>query len=219
MGNRVSDGDRTRSPLSHSLKTKTAQWRVTADEKIDRSGGPEACWPWTGRTNADGYGMVSVPGRQDRRIHRLVLAETLGRQLGGDEVVRHSCDNPPCCNPAHLLTGSQALNVADREARGRTASGERLPQSKLTAEKVLLIFKAAPRTVAAQYEFADTFGVSPTIIRDIMAGRRWNAVTGLPKARKVLPGGVRGKVRIRAAARAVIGSYAAVIRARLAVGA
>ena len=40
------------------------------------------------------------------------------------EVVRHACDNPPCCNPLHLLGGTHADNVADKVRRGRVPRGE-----------------------------------------------------------------------------------------------
>lgn len=34
-------------------------------------------------------------------------------------IVMHTCDNPPCCNPSHLVLGTQAENLADMRAKGR----------------------------------------------------------------------------------------------------
>ena len=35
------------------------------------------------------------------------------------EVVRHTCDNARCIEPTHLISGTQADNVADMDERGR----------------------------------------------------------------------------------------------------
>lgn len=38
------------------------------DHYTDKSGGAEACWPWTGTFNRDGYGRVETTALQRRPI-------------------------------------------------------------------------------------------------------------------------------------------------------
>jgi hypothetical protein len=99
-------------------------WRAEAqarlDAKVDRSAGPEACWPFRGATS---YGSVTLRLRT-WGAHRLAFI-IAGHTLGDTEMVRHKCDNPPCCNPAHLLRGTAVDNSADARERGRTKRGPR----------------------------------------------------------------------------------------------
>lgn len=50
--------------------------------------------------------------------HDLPTAEMVGVN------VLHTCDNPPCCEPSHLFVGTQAVNQADKVAKGRQARGD-----------------------------------------------------------------------------------------------
>lgn len=60
-----------------------------------------------------------------RQVHKVVWEVHFGPVPKG-LVVRHSCDNPPCCNPDHLLIGTQQDNVNDMIERGRyRGSGRR----------------------------------------------------------------------------------------------
>ena len=77
-----------------------------------------ACWEWTGARNRGGYG---IKGR--RLAHRLAWSEANGRPVPDGMLVLHSCDNPPCVNPAHLRIGTVADNAADRVARNRSWRG------------------------------------------------------------------------------------------------
>ena len=69
--------------------------------------GPGDCWPWLAATNEHGYGVMRPEGTGPTvKAHR-VSALLDGRDPAG-RVVLHSCDNPPCVNPAHLVVGDQA---------------------------------------------------------------------------------------------------------------
>ena len=81
---------------------------------------PDQCWEWQFFRDKDGYGRCRFEGVV-RKVHRIAFFLTHGYW---PEVVRHSCDNPPCCNPGHLLAGDHVSNVADRVARGRTKGGK-----------------------------------------------------------------------------------------------
>lgn len=91
--------------------------------RVDQSGGHDACWPWTGSLDRKGYGR---PYAKDwpRRTHRVAWMLTNGPIPEGMSICHH-CDNPPCCNPAHLFCGSNLDNIADRVAKGRSATGDR----------------------------------------------------------------------------------------------
>ena len=92
--------------------------------QVDKSGGPDACWPWTGRIrNAKGYGGFHVEGRF-QVAHRWLLGYLRGKPLKWpDEIGCHRCDNPPCCNPAHLYIGDHHQNTLDAIERSGHPAG------------------------------------------------------------------------------------------------
>jgi hypothetical protein len=89
--------------------------------RIDRSAGALSCHPFTGSTNQQGYGLVQGCDNYlgfSFLAHRVAWA--IEHQIEpGSAVIRHSCDNPPCCNGAHLLNGLHIDNTADMIERGR----------------------------------------------------------------------------------------------------
>ena len=77
------------------------------------------CWEWRGTRNDQGYGLITAPrlNLDGARVHRLMYELHVGPL--GDLQGCHRCDNPPCCNPAHIFPGTGADNMADMVAKGR----------------------------------------------------------------------------------------------------
>jgi hypothetical protein len=77
-------------------------------------GAPDECWPWQANIDGWGYGTIRGDGKIERS-NRVAFFLTHGYW---PNVCRHTCDNPPCCNPKHLLDGTHADNSLDRSVRG-----------------------------------------------------------------------------------------------------
>lgn len=103
-------------------------------QRVDRSGGPDACWPWTGYLDKGGYGQVRVNGKKEL-THRVAFELIFG-ELPDDIFACHTCDNPSCCNPAHLFAGTALANARDMVNKGRSTHGEHNPKAKLSPDQV-----------------------------------------------------------------------------------
>lgn len=146
--------------------------------RVDRSGGPDACWEWTKGRHRQGYGKIKV----DRRhlfAHRVAWELTHGTIPDG-LLVLHKCDNPPCCNPAHLFLGTHQDNSDDMIAKGRKPPstpphrrGEDSNGARLTWDDV--------RAIRAQYvpyrttaeRLAARYGVGTSTVKRILRGDTW----------------------------------------------
>ncbi len=85
-------------------------------------GGPDECWPYTRGKDSRGYGRIMVDGKSVK-AHR-VAWELANGPIPSGMCICHHCDNPPCCNPAHLFVGTPADNVRDCKNKGRNAKGD-----------------------------------------------------------------------------------------------
>jgi hypothetical protein len=132
----------------------------------------EQCWPWRKYSSEFGRGEFKVDGKR-RLAHRVAFELAFG-EIPDGMLVRHNCDNPTCCNPAHLLTGTTADNVRDRVIRQRGAIGEMAGRAKLNNENVLAIrasFESRPT-------LADRYGVSVHNISAIRQRKSWKHLPG-----------------------------------------
>lgn len=119
----------------------------------------DSCWIWTGaRCPRQGYGRFG-----DFKAHRLVAAHIHGDIDGLD--VCHTCDNPPCVNPAHLFLGTAKDNMRDMRRKGRG-------RSKLSPAQVHEIRVLWAQGGIKQHELAERFGVAFQTISKIVRGER-----------------------------------------------
>lgn len=176
LGQGVAPAPQNRRRASADLTERLVRIDVVATEgdierfwaKVDR-GGPDDCWPWTGGASDAGYGRFKIQGR-------LVSAHRIAYQLakgpiphaGGwhGPIVRHTCDFPRCCNPDHLVVGTQSENMADMVARKRAG---RAAKDRLTEADARAIIRDR-RTCAA---IAADYGVTPGHIAKIRRGECW----------------------------------------------
>lgn len=131
------------------------------------------CIEWTGYRCPKGYGQVKYEGKMEK-AHRVAWAKANGKPIPRGRVVRHTCDNPPCVNPAHLKVGTQQDNVDDMISRGRQPSrvGVNNGRGKLTEAQVLAI-RESPGT---QRAIAKVFGISKSQVHNIRSGAQWSHV-------------------------------------------
>lgn len=130
------------------------------------------CWEWQGARLKSNYGWVSTPIGNRAASRVAAYLSGILSNLESSLCVLHRCDNPPCCNPAHLFTGTNADNVADRVAKGRTSSrpshGQANGASKLTDAQTKQIRDMYKSENYSQSQLAKMFGVQQPHISRIV---------------------------------------------------
>jgi hypothetical protein len=127
------------------------------------------CRIWLNCVQRDGYGTLKYRG-EFWMAHRLAYHFAHGPIPDGMNVC-HRCDVRCCIEPSHLFLGTQAVNMADCKAKGRTnrSFGERNHRSKLTRALAAAI-RMDPRT---SRQVALSFGICAEHVRKIRRGAIW----------------------------------------------
>ena len=127
------------------------------------------CLVWTKCLNTDGYPRALVDGNANAKVHRIVYELAKG-PLEQGQVVRHTCDNPKCINPDHLLSGTPKDNMRDRDAR------ERHGKAKLTKEQVRMIRDLWDSNKYLQRELGEVFGINSRTVSSLVNYTHWKHV-------------------------------------------
>lgn len=129
------------------------------------------CWHWRGHRDENGYGKFLVGGK-------CVTASRVAFFLRNGEWPNHAChkcDNPPCCNPDHIFSGTHQDNMRDmmEKRRHKAYCGERHGSARLTDKTVLEIRKKYKAGNVSMINLAKQYGVSFSSIQRVLTRKTW----------------------------------------------
>lgn len=181
-------------------------------------GEPDDCWKWNRKGRNNGYGFLTLPDGLFPS-HRLAYALSKGIPEPAD-VICHTCDTPPCCNPDHLYIGTHSTNAQDRENRNRRDThhpsvlaalprgddhwshitpskvrrGEDCPQSPLTADLVREIRTRYAQGGVSQRALCKQYGVTGSSMHSIILRKTWQHTDDIqPPENRRSTGGTEGQ--------------------------
>jgi hypothetical protein len=176
-------------------------------------GSDDECWNWLPKARShSGYGVFKIangrPGGVNIVSSRIAAFLAFGTPPEGRPNALHSCDNPACCNPAHLRWGNQKDNVSDAIMRGRQKKppikrafqgpppppayrkGEKVWNQSLDEETVRLIWRRF-MSGESSARIAKDLGKSAYVVYDVVRGKSWRHLPDAPTVDELKKGGKR----------------------------
>jgi hypothetical protein len=145
-------GGRPKTPESERF------WR-----SVDRSAGPDACWPWTLSNR-----IFRCDDYKPRTIYRVAWRLSRNRDPRPKRRIIHSCDTALCVNPSHLI-----------ESFSTQPGG-------FTAREVIEIRRQRNRGVSRR-DLARKLNISPARVWKICSGGSYKLVKGPIKRMGIRP--------------------------------
>ena len=165
-------------------------------EQLDVKDNSEDCWEWQGCRDKAGYGTITKRRARPKengsspKTHRVAYELFFG-DIPDGLLVCHTCDNPPCCNPRHLWTGTSKQNTQDAVKKNRMDGinrGETNGSAKLAERDVLDIrdkFFFQQKTIK---ELAAEYNVSRGLIELVVHGwKKWKHLPLTPEQEALVP--------------------------------
>lgn len=132
------------------------------------------CWEWQAATDRSGYGQFNLHGKV-LPAHKVSYQWTNGKVKKG-LVLMHTCDNRKCCNPDHLIPGTQAENMADMVAKGRSTRGRKHHAAKMTPTKVKNLRKGYESGDHTITSLSNKYNISSSAVSAIVNNLTWTHV-------------------------------------------
>lgn len=154
---------------------------------------PNGCWIWTAGRAPNGYGVLQVKLADGRWVSEYAHRVSWALAHGGALPTKNAChdcpggDDPACVCPSHLWEGSHAQNIADRDAKGRTArgaavvpptrpKGEDHYEARVDEDDVRMIRHAAASGKVTLQDLADRYHMTRQAIWRIVHRKTWKHV-------------------------------------------
>lgn len=179
--------------MNNQLEFNQQVWDACVEKALRTATQEGDCICYRKNKSAAGYGRVFVMGER-RPLHRVLMEAKVGRRLNPEELVLHSCDNPPCASIGHLRIGTLRDNALDMVARNRHPNlygpnrptkqptpeqrprGSRVHGAKMDDEKVRQL--RSLRALGFPFrELTQIYGIKDATARKIAAGRTWRHVS------------------------------------------
>jgi hypothetical protein len=136
----------------------------------------DECILWPYGADGPGYGRLKINGRQES-VHILACERHHGPRPVGMFALHAPviCHNPSCFNArgGHVSWGTPAENMQDRLLDGTGGTGEGCYNARLTWADVTEMRRRYAAGGILQRELAAEYGVSPSNVHHIIAGKRW----------------------------------------------
>ena len=140
----------------------------------------DSCWLWTGPKYTNGYGRFNLKLKR-YPAHRYMYERISGNEIPPRMFLCHRCDVRACVRPEHLFAGTQSENMRDAASKGRLhwqknpPKGDLHTRAKLHERDIPIVWFLYGENFTTR-RIAALFGVRPSTIQDITAGRTWTHV-------------------------------------------
>jgi hypothetical protein len=144
-------------------------------EKIVLTYDGDDCLIWPYNRFPSGYGAMYSP-TGTTRVSRAVCEDVNGAPPTSTHQAAHSCGKGHlgCVTKRHLSWKTPSQNQLDRIAHGTDIGGSRHPGAKLVDDDIRNIRLMAD--LFTQRQLGSRFGVSKTMISNILRGKNWGKV-------------------------------------------